>query len=105
MKALEVGNLTGNRGEFHLHAATLPPRVQQMLEQKMVEIIDRRNGEAIDAEIVSQEEKQADAPPAEPLAATTTPDVDIPTDDALSRRRIVTDRGFIKSMHQFLGGE
>ena len=100
-----LGNhLIGDRGELHLHA-TLPPRVQQMLEEKMLELMGQRNAEAIDAEIVSQEEKQdGSAPtPTEPLAPTNTPDVNIPTDDALHRRQIVTGRRYIKAMHDFLG--
>jgi hypothetical protein len=96
-KGLEVGNLIGDRGELHLHA-TLPPVVQRMLETKMLELIDNRNAEAIDAEILSQEANQGgNVPtPAKPLAPTNTPDVDIPTDDALHRGEIVTNRGFTR---------
>jgi hypothetical protein len=96
-KGLEVGHLIGDRGELHLHA-TLPPVVQRMLETKMLELMDNRNAEAIDAEILSQEANQGgNVPtPAKPLAPTNTPDVDIPTDDALHRGEIVTNRGFTR---------
>jgi hypothetical protein len=104
-KGLEIGKLIGDRGELHLHA-TLPPVVQRMLETKMVEIIDHRNAEAIDAEILTDEETQGGnaSTPVE-VAVTARPESDLPVEDPMRRREIVTNRGFVKSMHQFLGVE
>jgi len=126
------GLIGSNPAAVHVHdnrsvnIGAMPAAVRKMVIDKMIEITRRENPEKslgevtaiIEAELGDSSSIDVPAQPeareivtAEEVLPTvvatpsTAPEVDLPVEDRLRRREIVTQWSFVKSMHQFLGVE
>jgi len=126
--AYEKDGLIGsNPAAVHLHEhqsiniGGMPTRLRNLLIDRMIEITRAKHPEKTLGEVAAivqaelGDSSTIDVQPAEDVpesesapsveAPSAVPDVDLPVEDPLHRREIVSQKGFIKSMHRFLGVE